>query len=157
MHGRSTAVVAARGPDYCQDHRARRGICVPTLQSLNLIHGQTAMNSPWLVVMRLTNWVKISRETKAQLKQRLEDLKQKLRDFERVAVDIMEMPMTLQYVVVFMEYVTKWVEVTLWKNKLVKPLPCRLLIDNVVCQHGVPNQLLSRAKRVIKTDVRFWG
>ena len=68
----------------------------------------------------------------------------------------MEMLMTLQYVVVFMEYVTKWVEVYPVEDQASETI-ARLLIVNVVCQHGVPNQLLSRAKRVIKTDVRFWG
>ena len=62
--------------------------------------------------------------------------------FERVEVDIMEMPMTLcgaRYVVDFMEYVTRWVEAYPMEDQTSKTI-ARLLIDNVVCQHGVPNQ-----------------
>ena len=65
--------------------------------------------------------------------------------FERVAVDIMEMLMTLrgnQYVVAFIEYVTKWVEAYPVEDQTSETI-ARLLIDNVVCRHGVPNQLLS--------------
>ena len=62
-----------------------------------------------------------------------------------MGVDILEMPLTEngnRYVVVFLDYLTKWVEAF--------PLPdqtsasiARLLIDHVVCRHGVPKQLLS--------------
>ena len=62
--------------------------------------------------------------------------------FERVEVDIMEMPMRLcgnRYAVDFMEYVTRWVEAYPMEDQTSKTI-ARLLIDNIVCQHGVPNQ-----------------
>ena len=65
--------------------------------------------------------------------------------FERVGVDILEMPRTLQgnrYVVVFMEYLTKWVEAYAVEDQTSETI-AKLLIDNVVCRHGVPSQLLS--------------
>ena len=41
-----------------------------------------------------------------------------------------------------MEYVTKWVEAYPVEDQTSETI-ARLLIDNVVCRHGVPNQLLS--------------
>jgi len=65
--------------------------------------------------------------------------------FDRVGVDIMEMPRTLRgnrYVVVFVEYLTKWVEAYAVEDQTSETL-ARLLVDCVVCRHGVPGQLLS--------------
>ena len=80
--------------------------------------------------------------------------------FERVAVDIMEMLMTLRgngYVVVFMEYVTMWVEAYPVEDQTSETI-ARLLINNMVCRHGLPNQLLSdRGPNCFLTYVRFWG
>ena len=62
---------------------------------------------------------------------------------ERVGVDILEMPRTLQgnrYIVVFMEYLMKWVEAYAVEDQTSETI-ARLLIDNVVCRHGVPTQL----------------
>ena len=67
------------------------------------------------------------------------------RPFERVGVDILEMPRTLRgnrYVVVFVEYLTKWVEAYAVEDQTSETI-ARLLIDNVVCRHGAPTQLLS--------------
>ena len=65
--------------------------------------------------------------------------------FERVGVDILEMPRTLRghrYVVVFVEYLTKWVEAYAVEDQTSETL-ARLLVDSVVCRHGVPAELLS--------------
>ena len=65
--------------------------------------------------------------------------------FERVGVDILEMPRTLRghrYVVVFVEYLTKWVEAYAVEDQTSETL-ARLLVDRVVCRHGVPAELLS--------------
>jgi len=55
------------------------------------------------------------------------------------------MPRTLRgnrYVVVFVEYLTKWVEAYAVEDQTSETI-ARLLIDNVVCRHGAPTQLLS--------------
>ena len=65
--------------------------------------------------------------------------------FYRVGVDVLKLPLTSsgnQYLVVFLDYLTKWVEAY--------PVPdqqtdttVRLLVENIVCRHGVPEELLS--------------
>ena len=65
--------------------------------------------------------------------------------FERVGVDIMKMPLTErgnQYVIVFMDYLTKWVEAYATEDQTSETI-ARLLVDNIVCRHGVPAELLS--------------
>ena len=65
--------------------------------------------------------------------------------FDRVGVDIMEMPRTMngnRYVVVFVEYLTKWVEAYAVEDQTSLTI-ARLLVDSVVCRHGVSGQLLS--------------
>lgn len=65
--------------------------------------------------------------------------------FERVGVDIMELPQTKlghRYVVVFEDYLTKWVEVYPVKDQTSETI-ARLLVDNVICRHGIPMELLS--------------
>ncbi len=57
----------------------------------------------------------------------------------------MEMPRTRDgnsYVVVFMDYLTKWVEAFAIPDQTTETI-ARLLIDGVVCRHGVPQELLS--------------
>ena len=57
----------------------------------------------------------------------------------------MKMPLTEngnQYVMVIMDYLTKWVEAYATENQTSETI-ARLLVDNVVCQHGVPTELLS--------------
>lgn len=65
--------------------------------------------------------------------------------FHRVAVDVLTMPLTSRgnrYIVVFMDYLTKWVEAYAVPDQQA-PTIARLLVDNVVCRHGVPEELLS--------------
>ena len=65
--------------------------------------------------------------------------------FQRVGVDILEMPQTAQgnrYIVVFVDYLTKWAEAYAVPDQTSETI-ARLLVDNVVCRHGVPEELLS--------------
>ena len=47
-----------------------------------------------------------------------------------------------RYVVVFVEYLTKWVEAYAVEDQTSLTI-ARLLVDSVVCRHGVSGQLLS--------------
>ena len=65
--------------------------------------------------------------------------------FQRVGVDILEMPQTAQgnqYIVVFADYLTKWVEAYPTAEQTSETI-ARLLIDHIVCRHGVPAEVLS--------------
>ena len=65
--------------------------------------------------------------------------------FHRVGVDIMELPQTVngnRYVISFVDYLTKWVESFATSNQTSETI-VRLLIDHVICRHGVPNALIS--------------
>ena len=65
--------------------------------------------------------------------------------FERVGVDILEMPRTERenrYIVVFVDYMTKWVEAYPTPDQTTETI-VRLLVDEIICRHGVPAQLLS--------------
>ena len=58
------------------------------------------------------------------------------------------------YVIVFLDYLTKWVEAY--------PLPdqtsdtiARVLVDQVICRHGVPRELLSdRGANLLSTVIQ---
>ena len=65
--------------------------------------------------------------------------------FLRVAVDVLTMPLTSRgnrYIVVFMDYFTKWAEAFAVSDQQA-PTIARLLVENIVCRHGVPEELLS--------------
>ncbi len=65
--------------------------------------------------------------------------------FERVGVDLMEMPLTMQgnrYVIVFVDYLTKWVEAYPLADQTSETI-ARVLVDQILCRHGVPRELLS--------------
>ena len=65
--------------------------------------------------------------------------------FYRVGVDIMELPQTVNgnhYVISFVDYVTKWVELFPLDSQRSETI-VRLLIDHVICRHGVPEALIS--------------
>ena len=65
--------------------------------------------------------------------------------FNRVAVNVLQLPLTTRgnkYVVVFMDYFTKWVEAYAVPDQQAQMI-ARLLVENIVCRHGVPQELLS--------------
>ena len=65
--------------------------------------------------------------------------------FHRIVVDVLKMPPTSNgntFVVVFIDYFTKWVEALAVPNQEA-PTIARLLVENIVCRHGVPQHLLS--------------
>ena len=62
--------------------------------------------------------------------------------FDRVGVDIIQYTKSSkgnQYAVVFVDYLTKWPEVFPVRDQTAP----KLLVENIICHHGVPNQLLS--------------
>ena len=68
-----------------------------------------------------------------------------LKPFHRVAVDVLQLPLTSngnKYVVVVMDYFTKWVEAFAVADQQAQTI-ARLLVENIVCRHGVPQELLS--------------
>ena len=65
--------------------------------------------------------------------------------FHRIAVDVLTMPLTSRgnrYIVVFMDYFSKWAEAFAVPDQQA-PTIARLLVDNIICRHGVPEELLS--------------
>jgi len=46
------------------------------------------------------------------------------------------------YVIVFMDYLTKWVEAFAIPDQKAETI-AHLFVDNIVCRHGIPEQLLS--------------
>ena len=65
--------------------------------------------------------------------------------FHRVAVDVLQLPLTSsgnRYIVVFMDYLTKWVEAFPTSDQQATTI-AELLVEHIICRHGVPNELLS--------------
>ena len=65
--------------------------------------------------------------------------------FDRVGVDVLQLSKTRQgncYAIVFMDYLTKWPEVYATPDQTA-PTIARLLVEEIISRHGVPNQLLS--------------
>ena len=65
--------------------------------------------------------------------------------FHRVDVDILQLLRTLDgncYVVVFVDYLTKWVEAFSTSDQRAETT-AMLFVENIVCRHGVPKELLS--------------
>ena len=65
--------------------------------------------------------------------------------FHRVGVDIMELPLTTngnRYVITFIDYLTKWVESFASADQTSETI-AKLLVDGVICRHGVPEYLVS--------------
>lgn len=65
--------------------------------------------------------------------------------FHRVGVDVLQLPVTHKgnrYVVCFVDYLTKWVEAFPMADQKADTI-ARILVEQVVCRHGVPEQLLS--------------
>ena len=64
--------------------------------------------------------------------------------FDRVGVDVIQFPKSYegsQYGIVFVDYVTKWPEVFAAPDQTSLTI-VQLLVDHVICRHGVPVQLL---------------
>ena len=65
--------------------------------------------------------------------------------FYRACVDVLQLPNTLDgncYVVVFADYLTKWVEAFTVNDQKAETIAI-LFVENIVCHHGVPEELLS--------------
>lgn len=68
--------------------------------------------------------------------------------FHQVAVDVLQLPLMPlmssrnKYVVVFLDYLTKWVEAFPTSDQQASTI-ARLLVEHIVCHHGVPEELLS--------------
>ena len=60
-------------------------------------------------------------------------------------MDLTELPLTTlgnRYVIVFLDYLTKWVEAYPLPDQTSETI-ARVLVDRVICRHGVPRELLS--------------
>ena len=65
--------------------------------------------------------------------------------FDRVGVDVISYPrstMGNRYAVVFVDYLTKWPEVFATSDQSALTI-ARLLVEQIICRHGVPVELLS--------------
>ena len=65
--------------------------------------------------------------------------------FDRIGVDVLQLPKSNcgnRYTVVFMDYLTKWPEVFPTCDQTA-PTIAKLLVEKVICRHGVPRELLS--------------
>ena len=65
--------------------------------------------------------------------------------FHRVGVDVLQLPVTHQgnrYVVCFVDYLTKWAEAFPIADQRADTI-ARIFVEQIVCRHGVPEQLLS--------------
>ena len=65
--------------------------------------------------------------------------------FHRLGVDVLTLPLTTlgnRYIVVFMDYLTKWPEVFPTSDHTAETI-AHLLVDKIICRHGVPVELLS--------------
>ena len=65
--------------------------------------------------------------------------------FHTVGVDVLQLPLSYdgnKYVVVFMDYLTKWCEAFAVADQTAETT-AKLLVEEVICRHGVPERLLS--------------
>ena len=65
--------------------------------------------------------------------------------FNRIGVDVLQLPKSSRgncYAIVFMDYLTKWPEVFLAMDQTALTI-AKLLVEEVISQHGVPRELLS--------------
>lgn len=64
--------------------------------------------------------------------------------FHKVGVDVLQLPLTTsgnRYVVCFLDYLTKWIEAFPVSDQRAETI-AHLFVENVVCRHGVPEELL---------------
>ena len=60
-------------------------------------------------------------------------------------MDIVQLPLTTdgnRYVVCFLDYLKKWVEAFATPDQHAETI-AKLFVENIICRHGVPEQLLS--------------
>ena len=60
-------------------------------------------------------------------------------------MDIVQLPLTTdgnRYVACFLDYLTKWVEAFAIPDQRAETIT-KLFVENIICRHGVPEQLLS--------------
>ena len=65
--------------------------------------------------------------------------------FDRVGVDVIQFPKSCsgnKYALVFVDYLTKWPEVFAMQDQSALTI-ARLFVEEIVCRHGVPRELLS--------------
>ena len=65
--------------------------------------------------------------------------------FHRIGVDVIQFPKSRtgnRYGVVFVDYLTKWPEVFTTSDQTALTI-AKLFVEQIVCRHGVPAQLLS--------------
>ncbi len=65
--------------------------------------------------------------------------------FHRVGMDVLQLPLTEKgnkYVVVFVDYFTKWPEAFPVPDQTAETI-ARLFVEQIVCRHGIPEELLS--------------
>ena len=65
--------------------------------------------------------------------------------FHCLGVDVLQLPLTRngnRYVVVFADYLTKWIEAFPVPDQTAETI-AKLLVEKIICVHGVPEQLLS--------------
>ena len=68
--------------------------------------------------------------------------------FHQVGVDVIQFPKShtgIQYGVVFVDYLTKWPEVFATSDQTALTIIAKLSVEQIVCRHGVPAQLLLMA------------
>ena len=65
--------------------------------------------------------------------------------FDRIGVDVIQFPKSKsgnRYALVFVDYLTKWPEVFPMADQSAATI-ARLFVENIICRHGVPGELLS--------------
>ena len=60
--------------------------------------------------------------------------------FEFVGVDVLETARGARYVIALEDYMTKWVEAYAVCDQTSETIAHLLIIDNIVCRHGVPER-----------------
>ena len=74
--------------------------------------------------------------------------------FHQVGVDVIQFIKSYsgnQYAVVFTDYLTKWPEVFAMKDQTALTI-AQLFVEEIICRHGVPCQLLSNRGAVFCLD-----